>query len=111
MASATAISFVQKDTVDLSFTITSDGTTAVDTSAATCEFKVRNAAGTDLIDLSQADAQITVGTGASSNVITVELGTSDTNITAGQHTYSFQLTVSSEIETYIGTCTVAESIH
>lgn len=111
MPNISQLTFTQGDTVDLSFTVTSDGTTAVDTSSATCEFKVTNAQGTDLIDLTQADSQVTVGTGASSNVVTVELGTGDTNVTAGTHTYSFQLTANSEVQTYIGTCVVKGSNH
>ena len=111
MPTASTLTIVAKDTVELTFTVTTDGTTAVDTSSATCEFRVDSAAGTNLIDLSEGDAQITVGGGGSSNVITVDLGTADTAITAGRHDFSFQLTVSSEIQTFQGAFLVLETRH
>lgn len=111
MPTASTLNIVAKDTATFTFTVTTDGSTAVDTSSATCEFVVTSSGGTTLIDLAETDSQVTVGGGGSNNVVTVDLGTSDTSITAGRHDYSFQLTVSSEVQTYQGKISVSETVH
>lgn len=111
MPNASRLTIIAKDTAELTFAVTTDGSTAVDTSGATCKFEVTSAAGTSLISLTQADSQVTVGGGGSSNVVTVDLGTGDTAITAGEHDYSLQLTVSGEVQTYQGKLTLKETVH
>lgn len=104
------LTWTQGETKPVTLTITSDGTTAVDTSSATCEFKVDSKSGTELLSLTQADSQITVGTGGDSNIITIDLTTADTNIAAGVHTWQATIVANSETLKYQGSVVVTEQI-
>lgn len=113
MPSLTNRTITRSDSMTLQVSLYSDAakTTEQNTSTATVSFRVTAADNTALINLTQADSQVTVGQGTSSERIDIELGTADTDIQLGEHDMSLEVTIGAVQKTFAGKLTVQKSLH